>query len=410
MATAEETLARQKDRLAYLKKNRPNDPEVKQLQAKIAAYKPTPKSETPSTGGGVTATADTPTNTTSGQTVQPPANNPPVVTTPPVVNQPPSLIQDVPIPTTGLSPEDVAALEKVKALIGMGEQFGRNIGNEFYSEGSLGRLEETLSPEELLAQEQIKNFAATAGVQSQDVKNLIAQQQGILTNAQQLSDVELEAIGVSRAALQGLNAPEMEALRSAARANIQGAVQAEARQLAKTQARGQVFGSAATAQRRLLGQGAVRETRNLERDLLIKNIDVKQAAQNQFNSLISQTEANRAGRTSAASGQLSGTLLTDEANRTTAQTNANKTYGDMATTLADKLRQLKEFNLNQGAAEKAGQIGSVFGGIGAVSSEAGLQAGQEFARKTAEEAAKRQDEIFKLIEKSLKSQNKTAGV
>ncbi len=341
------------------------------------------------------------TNAPSGLTTISPGNPVPVPITNPFPTAP-TLTN--PISTAGVTnTTDADAINRLKAIMQIGETYGRNIANEFYPTGSLGRIAETNSPEELAALAKIKEFAATAGLQSDAVRNLLAQQQGILSNAQQLSPLELEALGIARKALPGLEAPEMEALRSAARQNIQGQMQAGLRDLAKAQARNQVFGGAATAQRNLFQQAGVREGRNLERDLLVKNIDIKQAAQNAFTNLATNTEANRANRTNAASGQLSGTTLADEDARRQAQGSANATYAGTASNLANSLNNLRQFNLNQAAAEKAGQVGSIFSGMGAISEGRGLLAGEDFANQQYKDAQALIPQLLKIYQDSLKS-------
>jgi hypothetical protein len=311
--------------------------------------------------------------------------------------------------TPGLNEDDAKAMERIKGILRIGEEYGRGLADEFYKDGSLGRVQETNSPEELAALEQIKQFASTVGNQTDQVKGLIDQQQGILTDAQKYSALEQEAADRSRASLEGLAAPEMEALRSQARANIQGELQAGLRDMAKSQARNQVFGAAATAQQGLLNRQGVVESRNLERDLLVKNIDIKQAAQQQFNNLVTGTEANRAQRTNAASGQLSSTTLGDEQQRNSAKNTAIANQGNMATTLADKVRALQQYNLGQVAAEKAGKVGSIIGGIGTVTGQRGLLAGENFADQQYSDSQSIQDEILKIIKGSLSSGKSALG-
>lgn len=306
-----------------------------------------------------------------------------------------------------LEPTDAEIIARAKGIIGEGEAFGRRLGNEFYADGALGRQKEELSPDEVQALAKLQALTGTAGQQSDFVRNLLAQQQGILTDAQQLSALEQEALNVSRNALQGLRAPELEAMRSAARENILGQAQAEARAMAKAQARNMVTGAAATAQRRLLGQDQIRETRNLERDLLIKDVDIKAAARNAFTNLATQTEANRAGRTNAASGQLAQTGLTDEANRRSAEATATANYASGASNAGDRLRQLQQYNLDQAAAERAGRIGSIFTGVGTITGQRGLLAGEDFANKEWLESQAVRDQIFDIVRQSLKQQKGT---
>lgn len=363
---------------------------------KYAPVKPTtpPKTEAPKT--------DTPKKDTAPV---PPTGNaePPAADTLPI-DEKTKLTEGIDTKTPGLSDIDTKAIERAKAILGIGEKFGRGIADEFYKDGSLGRQVEAVTPEEQAALDQIKQFAGQVGYRTADTQNILNQQQSILDEARQLSAQEQEALNYSRAGLAGLNAPEMEGLRSQARAQIQGQAQQEARQLAKAQARGQVFGAAATAQRRLLGQDTIREGRNLERDLLVKNIDIKQAAQNAFNSLVTNTESNKASRTNAASNTLASTTLADESQRNAAKAGALGAQATVSTNLGDRLRAIKEFNLNQAAAEKAGQIGSIFGGIGAITDQRGLLAGEEFANQQYLDSEAFKTKVLKMIEDSLKKQ------
>lgn len=316
-------------------------------------------------------------------------------------------------PTTGggvMATDDASILERVRKLISEGETYGQGLADRFYADGSMGRVAETLTPDEQAALNSIKTFAANAGNQSPEVAALIAQQQGILNNAQQYSPYETEALDVNRAALAGLSAPEYQALRSQANEQINGAFQQAARQMAKAQAANQVFGAAATAQNNILGQNRVKEARNLERDLIVKDVEIKRAARNDFTNAVNQTEATKAGRTNAASGQLSNTINSDQSNRNTAQNQANANLSTTSMGLGDRLRQLQEFNLNQAAAEKAGQIGSIFGGIGAIADQRGLLAGEGFANNQFIESQDVQSKIFEIVQKALKSGGTTLGV
>lgn len=309
----------------------------------------------------------------------------------------------------GLNEINKAAVEQMKAILTMGEDYGRKIGDEFYKEGSLGRLSENLTPAEMAALQAAHDLQAEAGLQSAEVRDLLAQQQKILGDAREFSPLELEALGVARNALQGLDSRENQALREMAREQVLRESRGQARQLAASQARNQVFGSAATAQNRMIGQDAVRETRNLERDLVVKNIEEKRYARDQFANLTGQTEAARAGRTNAASQQFAGTTLADEEARRQAKASATTQYGNLSGSQGDTIRKLKEFNLGQAAAEKAGLMGSIFGGMGLVTGQRGLLAGEEFAGKQYEEQQALMEKFMPEIIKMYKAQIKQLG-
>lgn len=262
--------------------------------------------------------------------------------------------------------DDRTALERVKALLAEGESFGRRLANEFYATGSLGRMDVKLTDDEVAAM-------AAAKQQLQMFRDPTA--------------LELEALNASRQGLMGFDAPEMAAMRSQAREMIGRETQGAMRQLAKQQANRQVFGSAALAQQNLLRQGGVRETRNLERDLLVKNIEAKRMAREQFGNLTSQVEGARAARTANATSQL----------------------GALSTSQGDTLRKLGEFNLNQAAAEKAGQIGSIFGGIGTITGQTGLLRGENMANQQYLDSQEFQDKMLDLIRRAMREQNNALG-
>lgn len=308
-------------------------------------------------------------------------------------------------PTKVKQEEDARALKRAQDILMQGEQTGRRIADEFYGEGALGRMSETLTPGEQAALDMQKHLSDTAGLQSPEVRDLLTQQQGILHDARNLTPLETNALEISKAGLLGIDQPEIRAMRSQAKEQINREMMGQARELAKAQVRGQVFGGAATAQRRLLGQDSLRAGRNLERDLIVANIDAKQKARDSFAGLTTNTEANRSNRTDAANRAFSATTLEDEDNRRRAKMDSNEKLGNLSNAYGESIRKLKQFNIDQAAAEKAGRIGSIFGGMGMLSEQRGLFAGEEFAGLQFDEQQRVSDQIIALMKKSLKAQN-----
>lgn len=305
---------------------------------------------------------------------------------------------------SGLSAEDQAALARVKALLGQGENMGRQLAKEFYSDGSLGRLDPSLSSQETDALARLKEIAGSAGSQSQDVTDLLTRLKGTADQSGQLTSLEEEALGVARGALAGLSAPQIQALREAAHEKIAASFQQQARQLAKVQAAGGTYGAVAGAQQRLLGRDAVQQNRNLERDLLIQDIQEKDAARQQFVNLATATQGARDSRTNNSNSMLSSTVLGDQNNRLNAQNQAGSNYANFAGATGNAQRSVGEFNINQAAAEKAGQLGAIFGGMGTVTNQRGLIAGEDYANTALQEQIASQDKMLKLIADALKKQ------
>jgi len=94
-----------------------------------------------------------------------------------------------------------------------------------------------------------------------------------------------------KAGLQGYTAPEYQAQREQMQQGINSQFATAQNQLNKSQARGKVYGAAASAQQANLIQGAENSKNNLEQQLMVQNIDERQKRLSDFYN--KQTEAQK---------------------------------------------------------------------------------------------------------------------
>lgn len=152
------------------------------------------------------------------------------------------------------------------------------------------------------------------------------------------SAAQSEAMQKMQAGLGGYSSPEYQASREQMQRGLNSNLATSLSQLAKGQARGKVFGAAATAQQGNQLRSAQDTKDNLEQDLMVKNIDEQRSRlgeySNQANTLYGQNMAAQQ------------TNLSQEQAERAAQTDAEKT------------------NLGQQAAEVSGSVNALTGAGG----------------------------------------------
>lgn len=223
-----------------------------------------------------------------------------------------------------LTPEQRQA-KSIQGLLGPGAEGGSALANQIYAPNSLGRINENLSPE---------------------VSDYLAQQRAMAAfygpGGQQRSAEMQDYMARQKAGLEGYNAPEMTAMREqAGRQN--DAAYANQRALAmQSQARSGVRGASANAQLMSLARAKAGQDAQLNQDMMIKNADEKQRRLSAYGQELGGQEGREFDRARLSLGD----------------------YGsDLAATRNDVLERQK-FNIGQTAAEKAGYLGTLFGGVG----------------------------------------------
>lgn len=250
-----------------------------------------------------------------------------------------------------LTPEQKTQTAQNKALGSVYSPEGVNAGNalinKFMQPGALGRVE-TLSDNGTLA---------TGQANALERSNTLMGKAGTSPDMQMATDK-------MKAGLGGYTSQEYQASREQMMRGQQSNLATGTAQLAKAQARGKVFGAAASAQNANLIASNNQSKDQLEQDLMVKNIDEQQERVNEFGKYSSDTQ--KQGYEQAESA-----------------TNAyNKTAYDLRNENLDR----EKLNLGQANAETASQIG-LFTGAG----------GSALAQKNTEESQKIQKQGIAAI-------------
>lgn len=218
------------------------------------------------------------------------------------------------------------------------------------------------------------SFKTINAATSPEMQALLTDTRDFTQGLRNLSPLELEALGLMRNSLAGYNAPEVQLMRDRALQALQGETATAMRAAQGMAARGGVRGAAGAAQTMGLLRGQQQASGNLERDLMIENVQETQRRKEAFSNLIRQTENARTDR-SLAGQQLYGGMLSGE--------EAARTGREM-------------YNATTGTNEALTQAGLTMGGLGTFT---GTQAGQQaadLAQRQLEflaESQRRQDEL-----------------
>ena len=152
-------------------------------------------------------------------------------------------------PATPAAPEQSANEKALRALYGnAGYEGGMALGNQFYSNGSLGRVSET--------------------VPGQD-----------------------EYLAQLKGGLGGYTSEQYQGSREQMMKGQQSNYATAQSQLAKAQARGKVYGAAGAAQQANLATGSENSKNDLEQQLMVKNIDEQQNRLNNYGAANSAAQA-----------------------------------------------------------------------------------------------------------------------
>jgi len=215
-----------------------------------------------------------------------------------------------------MTPEQAANMRndrEVSKLYGAeGVNAGNALINKFAKEGQLGRVSTNIAGQENIGE---RNQA--------------------LLGAAGASAPETEALANMKAGLGGYTSPEYQAQREQMTRGINSNTATSLGQLAKNQARGKVYGAAASAQVGNLATAAQNSKDNLEQDLMIKNIDEMRSRNQAYGQFGAESNQAAFGRQSEATQ------------------NMNKGTMDLGQATLDR----EKINLGQANAELASQVG-----------------------------------------------------
>lgn len=221
-----------------------------------------------------------------------------------------------------------------------GVNAGNALINKFLPEGALGRVYTDVG-------------ATPAAVDTMDRYNALN------TKFAGRDDLQTDVLARMKGGLEGYTSPEYQAQREQMQRGLSSNLQTSLSQLAKSQARGKVYGAAATAQAGNMARAAQQTKDTLEQDLMVKNIDEKQRRLFDY-------------------GQYGRGLTEEEYGR---QAESTKLLGDEARKVRDETLEREKINLGQSNAEIAAQIGA-FTGAGSTSlSERNLEEQRKIQRR-----------------------------
>lgn len=240
-----------------------------------------------------------------------------------------------------LTPDQIRQKANEKALAGLYGAEGVNAGNalmnKFLQPGALGRV----------------STEVPGGAQSLERYNRLQ------ASADARDPMQTDVLSRMKAGLGGYTSPEYQAQREQMTRGLDSNLQTSLGQLAKSQARGKVYGAAASAQQSNALRADQDSRNNLEQDLYIKNIDEMQ-------------------RRLSTYGEYGRGLNQEEFDR---RASATKGYGDEAAKLREDELERQKINLGQSNAELAAQIGAFTGAGGTALTKAQTKAAQRIQQK-----------------------------
>lgn len=167
------------------------------------------------------------------------------------------------------------------------------------------------------------------------------------------------AMANMKAGLGGYTSPEYQAQREQMQRGLNSNMATSSSALARSQARGKVYGAAASAQQGNLIRGAQDTKDNLEQELMSKNIDERDRRNLQY-------------------GEYGRGLNQEEFDR---RASATKGYGDEEAALRTEELERQKVNLGQSNAELAAQIGAYTGAGATALAQKNAEAGQDISRQ-----------------------------
>lgn len=260
-----------------------------------------------------------------------------------------------------------------------GFKAGSTLASSFFAPGGLGRVSEEADPYMIGNIGQFQDAFNRAGTRTTEATARLQGLQDLFTRAQQLTPEEQDIIARRRANLSGLSQEEEQYLKDSGQIGLNRSLQTSLRAI-RSRFPGATGASSTIAARPTVATFAD-STRQLLRDVGQEKISRSREALDAYdtsvgginNSLFSRSAAT--GRSAADAG-----LAQDQFEA------GNKlALGDKLTTLQQQLRDdiLKRqgFNLQQGASERAGQLGLIFGSGQFSAAQTGRRTSEDLARE-----------------------------
>jgi len=357
---------------------------------------------------------------------------PPPVPNAPGASQPPG----APTPLNQPAVRDALGNITQDPNVSAGLQAGADLGNEFFGEGSLGRIgvdpttqsfidrnlvasrnlaidAENLDPLSVDSiaragrlNDQANQVAAEGG--SQAIRDLISSAQTQFDQSGQISPELQAALAERQARLGGLTDQEITLLREGNQESLNRGLQTALRAANINSGASGRFGGTSQAASPEIARQFAQGIRQSEGDIGRFNIGLRDARLGAFENLAGSIDAARFNRGQSTFGNLANLTTGNEANLMNNQLNTLRQFNTNTNAIIDAQNAnrlatqqvsnqnafntanlglgVQNTNLGLGAAEKAGNIGTIFG-VGAFSAgEAGRLAAEEQARRAIDAA------------------------
>lgn len=241
---------------------------------------------------------------------------------------------------------------------------GEGLANKFYAPGSLTRLDagEDIAP--------ISTDMA-GGAQS------IAQAEDFYNRSQQEDPFIKAALQRGLQSLEGFDSAEGQALKAQALRGIKSDQATSQRAMKQAAGDSGVSGAAAARALRRSRMEDSRQVGSAMTDLAVANIGAKQSALTNFGNMAQNAYQGY----QTAQGNALGTLMGARKNVSDYRLAADTANAEIGNTNATRRLQVGQHNAEQDAAERAGQIGTIFGSMGVDEARRNTKAQNRLASK-----------------------------
>lgn len=299
-----------------------------------------------------------------------------------------------------------AIQERIDYYIKQGTQYGQDIGNKYFSDGALGRLDTNITPEmaDVLAKQ--KELTETAGQRSPEQQALLQQMFSDYVAAKNFTPLELEALDRGRAALSGITPQQQEALLSIQRENVNRDIATRAAAARHAIANSNMSGAAGVSLQDQIMRDRSAGMRTATRDLVAKQIEEQRLARESFNSMTGQFESARANRTNQTGNTYGSALRSAEDSEFGQKATAQSMYAGGQQWADTWKRSGQQYNQAQQGKEVAGRVGAELGGVSAISGMGSAFKAEDMAEQNRQDVIAQQEKDRAWQEQMIAQQNK----
>lgn len=265
---------------------------------------------------------------------------------------------------------------------------GVPLAEQFFSDGSLGRVDEASSIDPATIQ-RLRRAASISGLRSPEAAERIGGLGDLFQRAQRESAGETEVTDLRRENLAGLTPEEEQLLRDQGQTGLNRGLQTALRSV-KNNFSGATGAASTRAAQPIISQFTDAQ-RGLERDIGIEKIQRKRDALNSFENTVRGIQGDIFARSAATGDLFSRAGLAQEQFESQDSLQKNQQLLSALTAAGNDSLNRRQLNMSNLAAEKAGQIGLIFGSGQFGGAETGRREALAAAREAASVAGEASD-------------------